>query len=267
MGSIGSMVSSFLGGGGKVEKVIIYSYKYKNMADPYGDDNGVITLPVVTTEDSKLSQKYAIEWTGGSAQPSAQGESAPITLFKKYNYDDAGMTLVAIVDATGVYKVEGITGISFDPPDISDYLKDLKKCLYNYEQEGHQPPILKLVWGKIFANSMPTAEFPHGVFQCVLESMEIDYELFSSTGNPVRAKVTLEFKPLVPPGKRPTGNSPDLTHIVRVKHGDNLPALCQNIYDSTEYYHQIARVNKLASAYALEPGMELLFPPLDKFER
>lgn len=266
MGAIGSMISSFFGGGGKVMKVVIASFKYGNMANPYGSPLGTIVLPVVTTEDTKLSQTFSIEWTGGSSQPSAVGESSPIVLFKKYNYDEADLTLVAVVDATGVYKVDGVPGISYDPPNISLYLKMLKNLLYNYESEGHQPPILKLTWGKIFAPAI-TMEFVPGIFECVLESMEIEYELFSSDGNPVRAKVTLKFKPLVPPGKRPTGNSPDLTHIIKVKHGDNLPALCRDIYDSAEYYHQIARVNNLPSAYALEPGMELLFPPLDKFER
>jgi nucleoid-associated protein YgaU len=57
-------------------------------------------------------------------------------------------------------------------------------------------------------------------------------------------------------------SSPDLSHLVTVKAGDTLPLLCCNIYGSSVYYLEVARVNGLAHFRDLAPGMQLLFPPL-----
>ena len=106
-----------------------------------------------------------------------------------------------------------------------------------------------------------------GMFKGILKNLSVTFSLFSSTGNPVRANFTIELDGITNPETRDTGSSPDLSHIVEVKYGDNLPKLCKDIYGSPEFFLQVAKINNLPSIYAIEPGMQLLFPPLEKSSR
>lgn len=255
--------------GGNIPKVKIEAFE---LVDYSGTAKATITLPLVTNEG--IEQNYTIDWGGAGDNPTAMGESAPIRQFKSYGgFGEEKLVITTIVDATGVYRVDakegdGLKLINFKEPNVQEYLTELKNTVYGYNEETHKPPYIKLTWGKIFADSK-TGEKDGiaGVYKGVLTSMNIKYELFSSTGFPVRAKVELSFLPVDDPRKRPGGNSPDLTHIIEVKPGDNLAKLCNKIYDNSEYYHQVAQVNGLPSAYAIKPGMKLLFPPLDKNTR
>jgi hypothetical protein len=257
--------------GGNIPKVKIEAFE---MVDFSGKAKGEITLPLVTTEGG-LEQKYSITWNnGGGGGSNAMGESSGIRVFEKYGTEgvDEALTIHTIVDATGVYRVDakegkGLDKINFKEPNVQEYLTELKNIVYGYNEETHQPPYIQLTWGKIFADSKTGLDGIAGVYKGVLSAMNIKYDLFSAAGFPVRAKVELTFLPVQDPRKRPGGNSPDLTHIIEVKPGDNLPKLCNKIYDNSEYYHQVAEVNGLASAYAIKPGMKLVFPPLDKNTR
>jgi LysM repeat protein len=57
-------------------------------------------------------------------------------------------------------------------------------------------------------------------------------------------------------------SSPDLTHQITVKAGDTLPMLCQKVYGDRQMFHEVARVNNLLSFRHIEPGTELIFPPI-----
>lgn len=56
--------------------------------------------------------------------------------------------------------------------------------------------------------------------------------------------------------------SPPMTHIVTVRAGDTLPALCHRIYGDSGYYVKVAAFNNLNPLRKLKPGTQLLFPPL-----
>lgn len=262
MSTVKTAVSNLLGGG-VVPKVKIESFKQMNFTESLGK----ITLPLVTNEGIK--QKYSINW--GPEATTAAGESAKITLFNRYEND--ALEIETIVDATGVYRVKPEEGdalgkINYDTPNIEEYISEMRRLLYGFDAGIHQPPYITLTWGKIFAASGSAADGAiAGVFKGVLSSMEITYELFSSEGKPIRARVSLKFLPFTDPKAKPPGNSPDLTHIIEVKPGDNLAKLCNKVYESPDYYHQVAQINGLASVYAIRPGMKLMFPPLDKNTR
>jgi nucleoid-associated protein YgaU len=97
------------------------------------------------------------------------------------------------------------------------------------------------------------------------EGMKFDYTLFKPNGEPLRAKITLNFVEYISPGemgKRKQPSSPDLTHLITVKAGDTLPLLCDRIYRDSGYYMEVARINGLSSFRNLTPGTTLKFPPL-----
>ena len=56
--------------------------------------------------------------------------------------------------------------------------------------------------------------------------------------------------------------SPDLTHMITVKAGDTLPMLCASIYGNRQMHHEVAKINNLISFRHIEPGTELIFPPI-----
>jgi hypothetical protein len=272
----GSMLKGVTGGSmetGEVLKMQIAAFEdaalQKPLATPakFGSDNFHIEIPLLSS-DTGISQKLKLKWT--NLNETAQGESAPVYDFQGYLWDTEGMEIKMIVDATGVFVHEWSKKnnlIIYDKPSIEPYIERLRKVMYAYVKEAHRPSWLKVIWGKAIANNTSDPTATTGIYSCVLEEMNIDYDLFSKDGTPVRAEVTLKLKPHLDVTARPLGASPDLSHIIEIKYGDNLPKLCQDIYDSPEYYHQVAKVNGLQSAYDLEPGMRLLFPPLDKFDR
>ena len=57
-------------------------------------------------------------------------------------------------------------------------------------------------------------------------------------------------------------SSPDMTHTVRVRAGDTLPLLCQQIYRDASKYVDIARLNGLDGFRHLAPDTVLQFPPM-----
>ncbi|QCK14528.1 CIS tube protein [Mangrovivirga cuniculi] len=147
------------------------------------------------------------------------------------------------------------TGANGEVIKVGDKIKELKKLLYDYIGEAHETPFVGLKWGQSLA------------FKGRMESMNITHTLFAPNGDSLRAKVNLGFvsaRTLEEQAKRLNKNSPDLSHLVTVKIGDNLPQLCKKIYGDTKYYLQVAQINGLTSFRDLEPGMELSFPPLKK---
>jgi nucleoid-associated protein YgaU len=58
--------------------------------------------------------------------------------------------------------------------------------------------------------------------------------------------------------------SPDLTHVRRVKAGDTLPGLCDQIYGDPRLYLKVAAANGLDDFRRLVPGTKVFFPPLEK---
>ena len=61
---------------------------------------------------------------------------------------------------------------------------------------------------------------------------------------------------------RANRSSPDLSHIIEVKAGDNLPMLCYQVYKDSAYYLDVARVNGITNFRDIRPGTKLHFPPL-----
>lgn len=150
-----------------------------------------------------------------------------------------------VIDGTGT--VEGL-----EKRPVDEQIDHLKKVTTQFIGDEHQCRVVQLEWSSF-------------VYVARLESMDIKYTLFSASGTPLRAKVTLGFvayktyEEILAYAKI---SSPDLTHIVEVKAGDKLPLLCNRIYKSTDHIESIARFNGLTSIRDVTPGAQLLFPPL-----
>lgn len=202
----------------------------------------------------------------GTGRETATGGNATPQVFNGYKVPE--LSVESLIDATGVLPPPmGMELKEGTEPSVQPYIELIKKVMYSWQSEEHGPAFLKVTWGKVFPTNSSNSANPDGIFKCQLEDLTIKYVLFSASGNPVRAELSFKFKGVEDPVKAAEGYSPDLTHFIDIKYGDNLPALCKQIYGSPEFFLQIARINNLPSIYAIEPGMKLLFPPLEKSSR
>ena len=138
--------------------------------------------------------------------------------------------------------------------DVTDRVNELVELCLRKEQESHTPNFLILEWGHLY-------------FECKLSSLNVNFTLFDNSGRPLRAKLDATFIESVPKIKIERKNelhSSDITHARIVKMEDTLPQLCKDIYGSYDYYENLARVNDLDQFRRLEPGTELIFPPLEE---
>jgi nucleoid-associated protein YgaU len=136
---------------------------------------------------------------------------------------------------------------------VKNKIKELRKITGSQiNGEIHRPNYLALLWGTFY-------------IECVLTSLNIVYNLFDREGAPLRAKVTCSFLERVVPGKAGRQSqleSPDLTKQLVIKEGDILPLIAKNNYESSSYYLQLAKANKLKNFRRIPPGMKLILPPM-----
>lgn len=177
------------------------------------------------------------------------GQIASASKFDGIQPDTVSFNIV--VDGTGVTKTP-IPGLG--SKDVTTQMETLNKVVYAYDGESHEPNHVKLAWGVM-------------IFYGRLLTMSVDYTLFKLNGEPLRAKVDLEFQGFMPKSeqdRRKNQSSPDLTHLVEFRQGDSLPLLCYRIYEDSSYYLEVARVNEISAISDIAPGTRLVFPPLSQ---
>jgi Contractile injection system tube protein len=226
----------FLGG---LEKMKILAYKIGNFKSPVGDFTVLIN-------PEKYTENYEICYNDVSAQGSSGGTP-------RYNKTPSRkVDLELVFDGTGVVpsKIPGV--LPFMGDGVAEQLTKFKALVYDFDGKIHSPKFLELVWGKF-------------VFTCRLTSLSITYTLFKPDGTPLRARANANFKSYndeLELSLSANTNSPDLSHVLTVRAGDLLPLMCYDIYGSSAYYSEVARVNGLSDFRNLVVGTQLLFPPL-----
>ncbi|MEM7036708.1 MAG: LysM peptidoglycan-binding domain-containing protein [Bacteroidota bacterium] len=177
--------------------------------------------------------------------------------FTKAPPDSLDITL--IIDGTGVRKLGAtrlIDEIFGGGDDVYDLVQEFLKETTEVNGNIHEPNFLRLEWGSLN-------------FDCRMEKVTVNYTLFNKQGNPLRAELKCTFFDDQAADKRKKKNnftSPDLTHRRIVKAGDNLLLMTADIYGSAHYYLQVAAVNQLDNFRNLQPGQELVFPPVKEID-
>jgi len=197
----------------------------------------------VLINPDEYSHKYKILYN----KKKGQGAKAEEPTFNRMCGETVSFTIW--FDGTGV--VPDVTGTA-GSTSIRDQIRDFRHLVFDYSGNIHSPRYLELSWGTL-------------LFRCRLESLDLSYTMFSPDGMPIRAKAALSLIGYTNPkeaAKKAGDNSPDMSHLVQVKAGDTLPLLCYRIYGTSLPYAEVARVNGLTSFRRLEPGRQLLFPPL-----
>lgn len=159
------------------------------------------------------------------------------------------VTLNLLFDNTGTVEGNRLEGVP-----VLDQLAAFQAVVSDMDPVSHKPPYLMVICNQF-------------IFEGVLNNLDVKYVLFNSLMEPVRAKVTVTIEQYKEPQRRVNDEdkqSPDLTHLRKIKEGDNLPLMNYSIYGDTKYYLQVARANGLTNFRKLNVGSEIIFPAIDK---
>jgi hypothetical protein len=214
----------------------------------------------VQINPEQISRNFSIKYH----EPPAHGTAGSEFQFEKVNPEE--LELKFILDGTG-------TVLQTDKPSIdllgsmasqlpaeakAAYvplkIMQLQAAVYDFNDESHRTPFVLVEYGKLF-------------FMGLLMSMGVNYNLFSPSGIPLRAEVTLKLKahtPFKDSAAKLSLLSPDLTRHHIVKGGDNILRICHDTYEDEKYYIEIARTNGITNFRNLRPGTNLILPPIDK---
>lgn len=136
--------------------------------------------------------------------------------------------------------------------DVRDHTKLLLELMNPTVEHKKQkvPPLCIFSWGKFN-------------YRGVIEKVTQNFTLFLSTGIPVRAALTVTFKPPILPEERAKGNPPgDPTTTRIVKEGETLNFISSEEYGDPTLWRVIADENKISNPRFLEAGMALVIPAL-----
>jgi len=212
-------------------------------------------MTIVAYSDEKFSSKvdtYAVMLNPESLKWGRQIEynveqsidsSAPSPKYNKTMGEQLSFEL--LIDCSGVVDSKRV--------DLPSEIDHLAKVVYDYNGKIHRPNYIIINWGKGLA------------FKCVLVKFDTSYTFFKPDGTAIRAKLSLEFSSYIDPvtkAKKDANESPDITHLVDIVEGDSLPQIAQNIYQSPDYYVQLAKFNGLNKFRNLTPGSQIIVPPL-----
>jgi len=153
----------------------------------------------------------------------------------------------ALIDGSGA-----IAKADASPDDVKVQIKALMDVVYKYDGDKHEPNYVRVLWGS-------------QIFFGRLQNISVDNTLFKPSGEPLRAKIELEFTGFMSKEEealRANRSSPDMSHLIEVKAGDTLPLLCYRVYRDSSYYLEIARINNMTDFRDIKPGSKLHFPPL-----
>lgn len=153
-----------------------------------------------------------------------------------------------IFDSTGVINDE-----RSDVKYVQEKIQELEKVVYDFQSDSHQSNFVEIKWGK------------HFLFRGHLISISINYTLFDSNGDALRAKVNLSFDGFIPPAKFEKDKSfasSDMSHIKFPNQSNTITQYCSEIYGDPKYVIQIAQYNQLVNFRKLQAGQRLEFPPL-----
>jgi hypothetical protein len=225
---------------GKQGKMLILAFSDSKKAESGGVAEADDSFEALINPET-YTLEYKLKFSNSGQGQGTSGKQL------KYEYTEpAEMSFEFLFDNTGI--------IDNEPRDsVADDVKRFREILIGYKGDSHEPRHFKLVWGE------------NSIFKGRVTAVSITHKLFNSNGTPIRTLAKVTFKSSIEEEKRAAKEdkkSTDLTHVRKVKRGDTLPQLCYEIYGDPEYYPQVAAANSLTNFRQVEPGTDLLFPPI-----
>ena len=230
----------------KLEKLVIKSFANRDFTD---EDPSKMFITPINPESFTKNYKVSVNSQRGHGSPGAEVQytsTAPEELKLEF-----------VLDGTKTMEGYGGENKEYINKAVDLQLKDFLNCAYDMDGIIHRPRFLIVLWGSEIK------------FRCVLSNVDINHTLFEPDGKPLRVKINATFlnhktrEELIELGRQ---SSPDLTHYRLVKQDDRLDSMAYDIYNDSNYFLQVGKINMLTTIRHLKPGTELFFPPFDKNE-
>lgn len=124
------------------------------------------------------------------------------------------------------------------------------------QQNAPSPPFVTLGWGK-------NKEFR---FDAVVESVSVEYKMFTPEGLPLRAVAKLKLKeiPKEQAGQNPTSGALAAFRTHTVIDGDSLASIAYNEYGDPSLWRAVAETNDVDDPLRLRAGTTLLLPDVEE---
>jgi len=213
-----------------------FSILKKAFIIPYdASGNPGIPIPVLFNPT-----EYSIDKSNQFSEIAIPGLESPLIQFTRGNIKTLTMDLFfdTYTDQSGI-------DVRIYTSRITDLLK--------IRSDTHAPPVCLFFWGGLS-------------FKCVLQQVRQRFTMFNSFGIPVRATLSVTFKEYTTVDiqvRTTPRSSPDQAKRWIVKQGDSLWLLAAQEYGDAAKWRPIADENKIENPRFLEPGMEILIPPLE----
>jgi nucleoid-associated protein YgaU len=182
--------------------------------------------------------EYSIQKGNQFASTPLPGLSNPILSF--VNGDADVLTMDLFFDT---YTDAGSADVRGETDQIAQFLE--------IDPELHAPPPVLFVWGRLR-------------FKAVIERLSQRFTMFREDGVPVRATLNVTFKEYRTLGDQlnPPNQSSDWSKRRVVTQNDRLCLIAAAEYDDPAVWRVIADANDIDNPRLLQPGQELLLPPL-----
>lgn len=200
-----------------------------------------VTIPCMFNP-SELHISRSNSWSGGALP----GRDAPELTF---DGGSAGtMSLDLLFDTTSVGKpVTKYTNKVLELMKIDTSLPG-----FDETKNNGRPPWVKFHWGDMHS------------FKAIIESLDLRFTYFSSTGMPLRAKVDVSLRQFEPDAnwgpQNPTSGTPKPHRVHRVQKGETLDRISAQHYGDATKWRLIAAANGIDDPLAIRPGSFLNIP-------
>lgn len=217
-------------------------------------------------------------WKSGPQQIPVQYNPTEYTLDKSVHYAEVN---VPGLDAPLLQFVRGkgetlTFDLFFDETDSGmgtkavgvTSLTDRIYALTKIEPNSHTPPVCVFLWNAKFPGSNVQTTLGsqnRDAFRCIVESVKQKFTLFSPSGIPLRAVLTVtlkEYQTLEDQHKVLNLNSPDRTQTHVVKQGETLSSIAGVHYRRPAEWRHVARQNGITDPRRVNSGVLLDVPPL-----
>jgi nucleoid-associated protein YgaU len=228
-----------------------YAQAYFERLDAQG--NVAKRLPV-QFNPNELSMEKAAQ----IAEIAIPGIDSPVLQFVRGQNEK--VTLELFFDTTDQGSAAGATPVTTRTNEFY--------ALVKMSGKEHAPPRCRFGWGQEFPGLINQAGQVTGTrkaFDCIVESIQQKFTLFSPEGVPLRATLSItlrEYKSLETQLQQLNLQSSDHTRIHTVQRGETLPQIAYVAYQDPAQWRLIAEANRLLNPRAIQPGMLLELPPL-----
>jgi Contractile injection system tube protein len=229
----------------KLEKLKIEAYSNRERTAKIGEFEAMFN-------PTTLNQTFGVEYEAAS---DVAGASHQARFVRK---KPASLAVKLLLDGTGVDRM-GLLTLFGSNRTVGQRIGDFLGLAYQVNGDTHEPSFLWVKWGDW------GTELGRTGYKCRLKSVAIAYQSFNRDGSPMRAELDIALaadddlqSQLTVTGR----SSPDVTHSRLARAGDTLPSLTREVYGSPRHVAAVARINDLDQLRVIEPGRDLIFPPI-----